>query len=270
MLFQAAVSNLWFSFMSVFPPPQLQYKLALVKLQQHRLTRLDLWRACCIISCAMGLGLATTLPNSQIKTPTQVKINGDTLVSEDTIYQALKINYPQFIWSINGIKITEKIEAIPSVEAAKVNKQIIPPLITISLQEKTPVALATSFEEVGFLTTQGEWIAQKFYSSTAANFPLPKLKVIDYQEQFQPTWQKIYQLILLYPELKVSEVRWQTSGGIFLETKIGQVFLGSESSRLEQQFKTISELKHLPEHLKRSQIAYIDLSNPGVNLIQKY
>ncbi|MEY2858213.1 MAG: hypothetical protein RLZZ74_2525, partial [Cyanobacteriota bacterium] len=178
--------------------------------------------------------------------------------------------YPQFIWSINGIEITRKIEAIPSVEAVKVNKQIIPPLITISLQEKIPVALATSQREVGFLTPQGEWISQKFYSSTAVNFPQLKLKVMDYQDQFQQTWQQIYQLILLYPELKVSEVRWQSSGDIFLETKIGQVFLGSESSRLEQQFKIISELKHLPEHLKSSEIAYIDLSNPGVNLIQKY
>lgn len=256
--------------MNAFPPPQLQYKLALVKLQQHRLTRLALWRACCIISCATGLGLATILPNSQIKTQNQIKINGDKLVDEDTIYQALKLTYPKFIWSVNGIEITQRIEAIPSIETAKVNKQIIPPSITISLQEKTPIALASANGEVGFLNTQGEWIAQKFYSSTKADFTLPKLKVIDYQLQFQATWQKIYQLILLYPELKVSEVHWQTSGDIFLETKIGQVFLGSESSRLEQQFKTISKLKNLPTQLKTSEIVYIDLSNPGVNLIQKY
>lgn len=268
MLFPS--SNYGSSPMNAFPPPQLQYKLALVKLQQHRLTRLALWRACCIIFCATGLGLATILPNSQIKTQNQIKINGDKLVDEETVYQALKLTYPQFIWSVNGIEITQKIEAIPSVEAAKVNKQIIPPLITISLQEKTPVALASANGEVGFLNTQGEWIAQKFYSSTKAGFALPKLKVIDYQLQFQATWQKIYQLILLYPELKVSEVHWQTSGDIFLETKIGQVFLGSDSSRLEQQFETISKLKNLPKQLKTSEIAYIDLSNAGVNLIQKY
>jgi cell division protein FtsQ len=171
---------------------------------------------------------------------------------------------------VNGIDLAQKVESIPSVEAVKVNKQIIPPLITISLQEKTPVALATSQGEVGFLDSQGEWIPQKFYSSTKANFPFPKLKVTDYQREFQATWQKIYQLISLYPELDVSEVHWQPSGSILLETKIGQVFLGSESSYLEQQFKTISKLKNLPEQLKKSEIAYIDLSNPGVNLIQKY
>lgn len=256
--------------MSVFPPPQLQSKLALVKLQQRRLTQLSLWRSCCLIFCTMGLGLAAILPNSQIKASTQVRINGKTLVSEDAIYQALKLSYPQYIWSVNGLELAQKIESIPSVEAVKVNKQIIPPLITISLQEKTPVALATSQGEVGFLNSQGEWISQKFYSSIKADFPLPKLKVTNYQIEWSQTWQQIYQLIFLYPELEVSEVNWQASGGIFLDTKIGRVFLGSESSYLEQQFKIISKLKNLPEQLKKSEIAYIDLSNPEVNSIQKY
>lgn len=177
--------------MSVFlPPQQLKSKLALAKLQQRRLMRLSFWRACCLISCTMGLSLAAILPNSQIKAQTQVRINGKTIVSEDAIYHALNFSYPQYIWSVNGIELGQKIESIPSVEAAKVNKQIIPPLITISLQEKIPVALATFHGEVGFLNSQGEWIAPKFYSSTKANFSLPKLKVIDYQMEFQPTWQK--------------------------------------------------------------------------------
>lgn len=257
--------------MSVFlPPQQLKSKLALARLQQRRLMRLSFWRACCLISCTMGLSLAAILPNSQIKAQTQVRINGKTIVSEDAIYHALNLSYPQYIWSVNGIELGQKIESIPSVEVAKVNKQIIPPLITISLQEKIPVAIATFDGEVGFLNSQGEWIAPKFYTSTKANFSLPKLKVINYQMEFQPTWQKIYQLIFLYPELGISEVHWQPSGSILLNTKIGTVFLGSESSYLEQQFKIISKLKNLPKQLKKSEIAYIDLSNPGINLIQKY
>ena len=256
--------------MSVFPPPQLQYKLALVKLQQRRELQISLWRACFMISLTMGLGIAATLPNSQIKARSQIKIDGETLVSEDKIYQALNFRYPQFIWSVNGINLGHKIESIPSIQAAKVNKQIIPPTITISLHEKKPVALATSQGEVGFLTSQGEWIEQKFYGNINADFPLPKLKVIDYKIQFRQHWHKIYQLISLYPELEITEVHWQSSGNVFLKTKIGQVFLGSESSRLTQQFKIISKLKNLPNKIDSSEIAYIDLSNPGVNLIQKY
>ena len=256
--------------MSVFPPPQLQYKLALVKLQQHRLTRLSLWRACFMICCATGLGLLATLPNSQIKKQSQIAVSGEQLVSENIIRKALKFSYPQFIWSIDGIKLARRIESIPSVAAVKVSKQIIPPTIAIAIQEKIPVALATSQGQVGFLSQEGEWIAQKFYDNTNLDFPLPKLKAIDYQPQFKSAWSKIYQLSLLYPELKITEVHWREGNGIFLKTKIGEVFLGSESSRLEQQFKIISKLKNLSAQVDAGEIAYIDLSNPGVNLIQKY
>jgi len=256
--------------MSASPSPQLQYKLALVKLQQQRLTRLSLWRACFMIFCTTGLGLLATIPNSQIKKPSQIEVEGEQIVSENAITQALKFSYPQFIWSINGIDLARKIESIPSIKAVKISKQIIPPKITISLQEKIPVALATSQGQVGFLSEQGEWIEQKFYDNTNLDLPLPKLKVINYQPRLKSAWSKIYQLNLLYPELEITEVHWREGDGVFLKTKIGQVFLGSEASRLEQQFKIISKLKNLPDQVDAEEIAYIDLSNPGVNLIQKY
>ena len=256
--------------MSAFPPPQLQYKLSLIKIQQQRLTRLSFWRACLMISCATGLGLLATIPNSQIKRASQIEVDGERLVSENTIRQALKFSYPQFIWSINGIDLARKIESIPSVKAVKVSKQIIPPKINISLQEKTPVALATSQGQVGFLSDRGEWIEQKFYDNTNLDLPLPKLKVINYQPRLSSIWREIYQLSLLYPELKITEVHWREGDRIFLKAKIGQVLLGSETSRLEQQFQTISKLKNLSDRVDTEEIAYIDLSNPGVNLIQKY
>lgn len=256
--------------MSAFPPPQLQYKLALVKLQKHRSRRISLWRACLLICCTMSLGLVATLPYWQIKQQTQLEITGDKLVSEKAIYSNLKFTYPQFIWTVNGLNLAQKIESIPSIETAKVNRRIIPPSIIISLQEKSPVAVATFQEEVGFIDSQGEWISLKFYDNINADYPLPKLKVINYERQFRAAWNRIYQLISLYPDLKISEVYWDQSGRLFIQTKIGQVFLGSELSRLEQQFKIMSKLQNLPDHLESSEIAYIDLSNSEVNLIQKY
>ena len=256
--------------MNVFPPPQLKYKLATIAIAKRRSVRLSLWRSCFMIGCTMALGLAATVPNSQIKTQKQINVDGEILVSESKIRQALNFTYPQFVWSVNGIDLAHKIESIPSVKAAKVNKQIIPPRINILVREKTPVALATSQGKVGFLNSEGEWIEQSFYDNINTKSPLPELKVINYKTQFKQPWVKIYQLILLYPELKISEVHWQASGDVSLETKIGQVFLGSESSRLSQQFKIISQLKNLPKRIEQSEIAYIDLSNPRVNLIQKY
>ena len=256
--------------MNAFPPPELQHKLTLAKLQKHRLARISLWRSCFVISCTMSLGLIAALPYWQIEQQDQIQISGEQLVNKDTVYEALSFTYPQFIWTVNGLKLTQKIESIPSITAAKISKQIIPPIITISLQEKTPVALAISQGKVGFLDVYGEWIDQKFYGDIDADYSLPKIKVINYQSQYQLTWSKIYQLILLYPELEINEVAWNQSGNLFIQTKIGRVFLGTDLSRLKQQFVIMAKLQNLPDYLERSEIAYINLSNPDLTLIQKY
>ncbi|MEM7757475.1 MAG: FtsQ-type POTRA domain-containing protein [Cyanobacteria bacterium P01_A01_bin.40] len=259
--------------MSVFPshpPSQLKYKLALVKLQKHHTKRISLWRACFMLCCGLSLSLLSTLPYWQVKEQSQIKINGGKLINKNNIYRTLNFDYPQFIWGINGEKIEQKIESIPSVAVAKVNRKIIPPEIVISLQEKNPVALASFQGQVGFLDSQGEWISLNFYGNLDLDNALPRLKVIDYELQFKKIWSQIYHLISLHPELKVSEVHWHQSGSIYIQTKIGRFFLGSESSRLEEQFQIMSKLINLPQQLASSEISYIDISNPEVNLIQRY
>lgn len=256
--------------MGEFPPPQLQYKLALIKVQKQRLDKISLWRSCLIITLAMSLGWAATLPYWRIKDPSQIKIIGKKLVGEDSVRNAIDFEYPQFIGAVNGLDISRRIESIPSIAVAKVNKQIIPPHLIISLQEKEPVAIATSEGQVGFLNAEGEWISRQFYTDINSTTSLPDLKVINYPSENRNQWHQIYQLISLYPELKINEIEWQKTGGLFVQTKIGKVFLGFDSSRLEQQFKTMVKLDNLPSYFETSEIAYIDLSNPKVKLIQKY
>lgn len=256
--------------MSAFPPPQLKYKLAKVEIQEQRLSRIALWRSCFVTCCAVSLCLGATLPYGQIKQQSQIQISGEKLVSKDTIHTALEFSYPQLIWTVNGVSLTQEIESIPSIATARVNKQIIPPRLKISLQERTPVALAIFQDKVGFLDLHGQWIEQKFYANLDNHFALPELKALNYQPRYQKSWSKIYQLISLYPELKVNTVEWNQSSSLFLHSKIGKVFLGSDLSRLNEQFKIMLKLQNLSTHVDRSQIDYLDLSNPNLNLIQKY
>ena len=256
--------------MDVFPPPQLQHKLALVKVQKKKIYKISLWRSCSIVTLVMSLSWAATLPYWNIRHPNQIKISGNKLVGRDSVRTAIDFDYPQFIGTVNGLNISRQIESIPSIAVARVNKQITPPSLIISLQEKEPVAIATTEGKVGFLDARGEWISQHFYTNIGSKSSLPGLKAINYRSSYQQQWHEIYQLISLYPELKINEIQWQNSGDLFVQTKLGKVFLGSNSSRLEQQFKTMLELGNLPNKLKSSEIAYIDLSNPEVKLIQKY
>ena len=256
--------------MGEFPPPQLQHKFALVKVQKQRLDKISLWRSSLIVAFTISLGWAATLPYWKIKHPNQIQISGQKLVGEDSVRSAIDFDYPQFISTVNGLDISRRIESIPSIAVAKVNKQIIPPHLIISIQEKEPVAIATSKGQVGFLNAEGEWISQQFYTNIGPKTSLPNLKAIDYRSEYRTQWHQIYQLISLYPELNIDEIQWQKSGGLLVNTKIGKVFLGSDLSRLEQQFKTMVKLDNLPNHFESSEIAYIDLSNPKIKLIQRY
>ncbi len=256
--------------MSPFPPPKLKYKLAVIDIQEQRLARIALWRSCLITGFALGLGLLATSTHWTIKHQSQIQIVGKKLVNADTIYTALNFVYPQFIWTVDGSNLTQKIESIPAIEVARINKQIIPSQLTVYLQERTPVALATSQVKVGFIYVHGEWIANEFYAIIDSGFVLPQLAVLNYLPKYKRSWIQIYQLISLYPELKINEVQWNHDGNLFVQTKIGRVLLGTDSSRLEQQFKIMLKLQNLPAHIKRREIAYVDLSNPKTNLIQRY
>ena len=267
--------------MTSFPPPKLQYKLAVVDIQEQRQSRIALWRSCFIIGCVLSLGFLSRSSFWQIKDLTQIKLEGDRLVGEQTINNVLNFDYPQLIWSVNVVDLAQKIESIPSVEVANINRQIIPPRLIVSLQERVPKAIATSQGQMGFLDAQGEWVEQEFYTNMdstknssslgdIANFSLPKLVVHNYQPNYRKSWVNLYELISLYPELKVNQVQWNQSGNLFLQTKIGKVSLGTNPSRLEKQFEIMLKLQNLSDRVNNDRIAYIDLSNPDVNLIQKY
>lgn len=256
--------------MSSFPPAQLKYKLALIDIQKQRMSRLAIWRSSIVAICTVGVFLLTILPYWQIQHQSQIQIQGNRLVSNTFIYSTLNFEYPQFIWTIDGAKLAKKIESLPSINAIRINKNAIPPKLIITLQEKHPIAIAISSGDIGFLDFSGYWIAQKFYDNLNEKFALPKIKVINYKPEYQQKWRNLYELISLYSELNITEVQWSESRDLLLSTKIGKVFLGSDSALLEEQFTTMLELLDLKSYVKTGKIAYIDLSNPKSSVIQRY
>lgn len=256
--------------MTASPSAQLKRKLSRLQKQNQQSLRLALWRSVIVTSLAGGLLWTASLPYWQIKQKSQIQVEGDRLVSKNTIYTLIDFAYPQFIWTIHTQKLAQKLESTPSILAAKVTKQIIPPRLTISLQERTPIALALSQGQVGFLDEAGNWIEGQFYDNIGSDFPVPNLKVVNFQTHRRDSWVNLYRFIQLYSTVEINEVIWDKANNLFLKTEIGTVYFGSDLSRLEERFKVLARLKNLPAYLERSKIAYIDLSNPDFNLIQKY
>ena len=256
--------------MTALSSAKLKHKLSRLQQQNQQLLRLALWRSLLVTSLAGGLLWLAILPYWQITHKSQIQIEGDRLIDKDIVYSVINFNYPQFIWLIHSHQLAQKLESIPSILATRVTKQIMPPRLTVSLQERVPVAVALSQGKVGFLDKKGNWIAQKFYGNIDSDFPLPQLKVVNFQPHNRDYWLKIYRLINFYSTIKINEVIWDKSSNLWLKTEIGTVYFGADLSRLEDQFKMLARLRNLPAYFERSKIVYIDLSNPNFKLIQKY
>ena len=256
--------------MSLSPTPKLQQKLFLLKKQKKQQLFYALWRSLLISSLATTLFWLASLPYWQIKHKSQVKIIGNHTVTKDTIYSLLALSYPQFIWSIPTKKLSQTLESAPPILTARVNRQIFPPIITISLQEKVPVAVALSEGKVGFLDAQGSWIPRRFYQNTTDNSSLLALKVTNFKPEYAPYWAELYELINLYSDIDITEVIWQDSENLRLKTELGMIYLGSPRFRLKDKFITLASLQNLPTYLNPAHIDHIDLSNPDVRLIEKH
>ncbi|HHP7231576.1 MAG TPA: cell division protein FtsQ/DivIB [Xenococcaceae cyanobacterium] len=252
--------------------PQLESKIALLKQQQHKLRQRFLWRSLLVSSLAGSILAFAIIPHGKIKDPSQVQIKGTPLVAKTTIHHLLNIQYPEFIWQIPTQQLNQNLESIPPIVNARVNKQLFPPALQVFLAERSPVAVAISGSgtSLGFLDAQGVWLDPKYYEANGTKIALSELRVINFQPSYDTVWSEIYRLIQTYPSIKISEVRWDNSRNLYLKSELGTVYLGSDMSRLSEQFVAIGSLKNLPKHLKMSEIYYIDLTNPEQYSIQKY
>ncbi len=251
---------------------KLKSKAALLKQQKHKLRQRFLWRSMLLSSLFISLLAITIIPQEKINHPSQVKIQGTSLVADSIVHRLLNIPYSNYIWQIPVHKLTRNLESIPPIAKARVNKQIFPPLLKVYVEERNPVAIAISASrnDWGFLDSQGVWLAPKYYQDNGAKIILSELKVVNFQPSYASLWAEIYHLIQTHPSINIQEVRWDNSRNIYLKSEIGTVYLGSDSSRLQDQFTAMASLKNLPKHLKPSEIYYIDLTNPDRYSIQKY
>lgn len=238
----------------------------------------DLWRSLMVGGMASGLIWAITLPDWVIRQPEQIGIEGNEFLSTQAIRSLLPLSYPQSLLRVEPQAIAEVLEDAAPIARATVTRQLIPPGLTIQVQERQPVAIAQGIalaaqgqtqvtSEPGFLDERGVWMPQSSYHSLKANVELPTLQVRGQNEYYRPYWSQVYQVINHSP-VKVLEIDWRNPANLILKTELGNVHLGSDSSQLAEQLAVLDRMRQLPTHLQQSQIAYIDLKNPDRPVIQ--
>lgn len=234
------------------------------------------WRTLFVGGMATSLVWAITLPDWVIRSPGQIVIEGNHFLSAKAIHTLLPLSYPQSILLVQPQAIAKSLESKGPIAKATVSRQLLPPGLTILVQERKPVAIAQppttspnskTSNPAGLLDDQGVWMPKSSYTQIEQNLELPTLKVIGQSEQYRPYWSEVYQAVS-HSAVKVLEIDWQNPANLILKTELGKVHFGPYGSRFTEQLGILDRMRELPTKISPSKIAYIDLKNPDFPAIQ--
>lgn len=229
----------------------------------------SIWRFSVLCGVTGGLVWLMSRPEWAIRDQSQIQLSGNQLLSASQLYQLVPITYPQSIWQLSTQQLGKKMETIPPLARVEVTRQLFPAQISIAVQERQPIAIATSDQGKGYLDKEGTFISQSFYKAVPSGAKLPTVpQFLGFSPQYKQFWQQNYPFINA-SSVKITTIDGRNPSNIILGTEIGSVYLGSDVNQLPQQLKVLGKMKNLPSRVPVNRIAYIDLTNsayPSIRL----
>lgn len=245
-----------------------------LKKKRRKKALISIFRTLCLISLAGTAFWLLTLPKWVIRSAEDIEVEGNQFLSDDEVRTLVPLSYPQPLITLATEDLKAKLMANAPFEDIVINREILPPEITIKVVERQPVAMAlaqvssssspkTKITPIGYLDEKGILVANKFYQSVPNKEKiLPNLKIIGIPEQYLPYWQDLYSLIT-QSEVKITEINWQNPNNLILKTELGTVQVGAYTSKFAEQLMMLAKMKSLTQKLHPSQIIYLDLTDPN-------
>jgi cell division protein FtsQ len=226
-----------------------------------------------------------------IQSSGQVTVEGNEVLSDETVRSLLPITYPQSILKIQPQAIANHLEAQAPIAEATVIRRLLPPGLVVQIQERHPVAVLIRQEassspntpplrggsvdqpaygtstQVGLIDEKGFWMPLDDYIALNENLEIPSLKVVGMREQDRLEWSQLYHDLLQSP-VQVFEIDWRNPTNLVLDTELGTVYLGAYSSQFLAQLRVLDQMRNLPNVLQSNDIEYIDLTHPEEPFIQ--
>ena len=221
-----------------------------------------LWQLFALVSLTGGTFWLMTLPYWNLENPSQIAIENNHLLSKKQVRQLLLLSYPQVIWKLPPQDLAVKLAATPPIKKTQITRQLFPPKLTITIEERVPIAKAIVSEQAGYLDDQGNWIANTFYTNTEKKWTPPTLTVIGFSDNYRLYWQSIYPLIQS-SNIEINVVDWRNPNNLILQTSVGTVYCGSDLSNFSQKLERLAQMQRLPSKIPLNRLNYIDLSNPS-------
>jgi cell division protein FtsQ len=207
----------------------------------------------------------TTLPEWQLYNPSQIDVEGNRLLSKETIRKLVPIQYPQSIFQVQPQTIATKLVSAAPLQSVVVSRTVFPSRLTIQVRERLPVANVVRNGVVGFLDAEGVWMPQQAYPPSIDK---PPLTVLEPAGRKLSQWTSLYRQIS-QSQIKISQIDARDESNLVLSTELGLVHFGSYNKDLfVKQLETLDRLRVLPEKLKSKNFAYIDLTDPTAPVLE--
>ncbi len=213
-----------------------------------------------------GVGWFVSQPNWTISKPEQIEIKGNNYLSDVAIRSMMAIRYPQPLMDLEPEKLRTQLLARRSIVAASVDRVLLPPHLTIQVQDLRPVAQVVrdpSKPPTAFIDERGVETAIGNYLPTVQK-QAPKLRLIQPERGICPNWQNLYPVIDASP-VAVGIIDCQNPQNLFLQTEVGKVRFGNvgTKARLTAQIEQLDRLRNWQKSNNSSQIDYLDLESPN-------
>jgi cell division protein FtsQ len=240
------------------------------------------WQMISMTGITVGVIWLVTLPDWMLSDPSQVVIEGSKSLSPDVIRAMLPITYPQSVLALQPEALARQLEAEAPIADATVTRRMFPPRVIIHIQERHPIAIVYAdpqnslplpqgkFENlvaIALLDSEGTWIPYEQYVTLNSSQKLPNLKVVGIQEHNRTQWKSLYDTLSRSP-IKITTIDWREPSNLILHTDLGLVHCGPFGARFPEQLKILDQMRKLPDSLETEKIAYIDLSNPDMPMLE--
>jgi cell division protein FtsQ len=230
------------------------------------------WQVLLLGTIVSGIFWAVQQPDWVIRQSQQIQIRGNRYLAANTVREMLGLKYPVSLLHIEPQSLNNKLLNQGSILAANIHRELLPPRITIQIQDQPPVAIADQADQPGLLNATGTWLPLSNYQID--NDKLPRLRILTASNGLCPNWSIFYQAIRSSP-IPISEIDCRDTLNLLLTTDIGDIRIGSfEPTRLRQQLQKAYELGdwkklYQQKYNQTSDIDYIDLENPDMPKIQQ-
>jgi cell division protein FtsQ len=224
-----------------------------------------MWQILFISGATTGLVWLASLPDLKLDNPSQIDIEGNKLLTRETLQDMVPVSYPQHIFWVKPQDIADKLQKTAPVKSVEVQRTLFPSKLTVIVKEREPVATALRSNEEGLLDESGAWMPLRSYPSSINK---PSLSILGFDDQVAQVWAEAYEHISNSP-VKITQVDWRDKSNLILTTELGLVHCGMyKSNTLARQLKTLDRLRELDRIIDHQSFLYLDLSDPSTPVLE--